>query len=311
MSFSPDLARPGKKFDRSVSMLAWGYNEEKLIGGFLEKALALMEAKVEDFEIIFVNDGSADRTGEIAASWAAKDRRIKVVTHPRNMNVGYACRTAVSMASKEFLFWETVDWSYDLSNIRIFLELLKHFDVVQCVRSPPFRRMSYIPILRSIYRIRSRSDNVKAALISLTNYYVLRILYGVAFQDFQNVTFYPTKLAQSLDLYGTSSFINPELLIKAYMSGARFIEVPVRFFPRTAGKAMGTAPRAILRSVRDIFTNWFKWGASIRRQNLTGQFQPIRRVSEPFLLDDEVLFLVLPLFKEYRPRPAHGEMDGQ
>ncbi|MGD8564505.1 MAG: hypothetical protein PVG03_18335, partial [Desulfarculaceae bacterium] len=216
-------------------------------------------------------------------------------------NVGMACRTAIRHASKEFLFWETVDWSYDLTHVRIFLELLRYYDVVQGVRSPPFKRLSYIPVLRTIYRVRKRSDNVVAAVVSLTNYYLLRLLYWAPFQDFQNITFYPTKLVQSLDLVGRSSFVNPEMLIKAYATGVRFLEVPIKFIPRTAGEAKGIKLPAVLRSVRDIFGNWLKWGLKLNLNLPRSKGRRIYNVSEPFFLEDEVLPLVLPLFREYRP----------
>ena len=56
----------GQPFDRSVSLLAWGYNEESLIEDFLKRAVELLENTVSDFEVVFVNDGSSDQTGEIA-----------------------------------------------------------------------------------------------------------------------------------------------------------------------------------------------------------------------------------------------------
>ncbi len=291
------------KFDRSVSLLAWAYNEEELIGGFLEKAVALLEANVQDWEIVVVDDASRDRTPAILAEYAARQPRLKVVTHAKNLNVGWACRTAVKSASKDYLFWETVDWSYDLSNLRVFLELLKHFDVVQGVRPTPIRLLSHIPLLRSIYRVKSRSDNLPAAVVSLTNYYLLRILYGLNFHDFQNVTFYPRALVQSLDLEGTSAFVNPEMLIKAHAAGARFLEVPIHFIKRQAGEAKGIKPQAVARAVKDVFFNWYNWGLQLRLGRGRGRTttHAIRRVAEPFFLSDEVLALALPLFKEYRP----------
>ncbi len=258
------------KFERPVSMLAWGYNEEELVEGFLDRALALLERTATDYELVFVDDGSTDRTGEILADYARREPRLRVITHATNLNVGLACRTAVAAAQKEYLFWQTVDWSYDLTYLRIFLELLKHFDVVQGIRPAPERLLSHIPVIRSIYRIKSRSDTFGKAVVSLSNYYLLRLLYGVKFHDFQNITFYPTALAQSLPLVGKSSFVNPELLLKAHARGARFLEVPIHFIPRQQGEAKGTKPRTIIRSVRDVFGNWLAWGLKLRLQRTPG-----------------------------------------
>jgi hypothetical protein len=51
-------------------------------------------------------------------------------------------------------------------------------------------------VLRSIYRIRRRSDTLYKAVISLANYYILRILFGVRFHVFQNITFYPIRMVR-------------------------------------------------------------------------------------------------------------------
>jgi len=282
-------------------MLAWGYNEEELVEDFLDRAFALLENTVNDYELVFVNDASTDSTGRILAEYARREPRLRVITHETNLNVGFACRTAIAAARKEFLFWQTVDWSYDLTHLPIYLELLHYFDVVQGIRPAPERLLSHIPVVRSIYRIKSRSDTLQKAIISLSNYYLLRLLYGVKFHDFQNVTFYPTALAQSLTLEGRSSFINPELLIKTHALGSRFIEVPIGFIPRQKGEAKGTKWKTVMRSVRDVFGNWIKWGLNLRleRRRLHRPDQ-IFRVSQPVYLDEEVLHLIVPLFKCYR-----------
>jgi glycosyltransferase involved in cell wall biosynthesis len=289
------------KFDRSVSLLAWGLNEEDLVEGFLDRAFALLEKEVIDYEVIFVNDGSTDNTAKILDAYCRNEPRLKIINNSQNVNVGISCRRAIQAASKEFLFWQTVDWSYDIDELRIYLELLKYYDVVQGIRPVPERLLSYIPVLRSIYRIKGRSDNLWKAIISLSNYYVQRILFGVHFHDFQNVTFYPTKFAQSLDLRATTPFLNPEMLIKAYYRGARFIEVPISFIPRSMGEAKGTKVVTVLCTITDILKHWLCWGWKIRFLRAKRQtLGVIQRVARPIHLPDEVLQLVIPLFKKFR-----------
>jgi glycosyltransferase involved in cell wall biosynthesis len=288
------------KFDRSVSMLAWGYNEELLVESFLKRAVELLDSTTNDWEIVFVDDCCTDRTPAILSAFAAHERRLRIIRHDRNQNVGIALRTAIANARNDYLFSQTVDWSYDLSNLRIFLELLKHFDVVQGVRPVPVRLLSYIPVLRSIYRVRQRSDSFYKAVISLGNYYILRILFGVQFHDFQNITFYPTRVAQALPLVGRTSFTNPEMLFKSYYQGLRFIEVPIRFLPRTRGIPKGTRLSAVIRAIIDTARNWLAWGLAHRCRARTSARSRISRVAEPFRLDQSVLRLILPLFDDFR-----------
>lgn len=288
------------KFDRSVSMLTWGYNEEELVGEFLDRAIELLENSVADWELIFVDDGSTDCTGEIVQARVRLEPRLRLITNPKNLNIGLSARKALAAASKEYLFWQTVDWSYDISRLRIYLELLKHFDVVTGVRPTPERILSHIPLVRSVYRVKGRSDNLKATLVSLGNYYAVRFLFGIPLHDVQNVGIYPTRLIHGMDLKGQSSFLGPEIIAKAMAGGARYIEAPIPFLARTAGQSKGIKASAIYRSIYDLVTSWIAWGWRLRPVVSGMGKKNLRRVSAPFFLDEDIVRLVAPLLKLYR-----------
>jgi glycosyltransferase involved in cell wall biosynthesis len=254
------------KFERSVSLLCWAYNEELLIYEYLEKAIKLLDLVVDDYEIILIDDGSTDGTYKIAKEFQKRNSKIKIFRNRQNLNVGVSCIRAIKEASKEYLFWQTVDWSYDISNLRIFLELLKSYDIVQGVRRKPVKvKLKYIkPFvallkLFGIKHITKRADTISKAIISVINYILIRVLFKIPLSDFQNVTFYPTKWIQSIEFESNSSFTNPEGLIKSYWQGKTIKEVPINFIPRKKGKAKGTNFKAMLNSIRDIFKFWFKW----------------------------------------------------
>lgn len=254
------------KFNKSVSLLSWAYNEEDSIKEFLQRALDLMDSAVEDYEIILIEDGSTDRTYEIAKSFQEKNPRLKIFKNEKNLNVGISSQRAIQLASKEYLFWQTVDWSYDISNLREFLDYLKTYDIVQGVRRKPvevkakfLKPIIAIPKLFGIKHLTRRSDTVWKAIVSVINYILIRILFRIPLSDFQNITFYPTKWIQSVKYEAKSSFTNPEGLIKSYWNGMSIKEVPIAFIPRKTGKAKGTKIEAIINCVKDIFRLWFKW----------------------------------------------------
>jgi glycosyltransferase involved in cell wall biosynthesis len=246
--------------------LCWAYNEEGLIAGYLRRANELLRRTVEDYEIVVVDDGSTDRTPAILKEMAQEIPSLRVVTNETNRNVGYSCRCAIMAAGKEYLIWQTVDWSYDITMLRAFLELLKTHDVVAGVRRAPVQQANRIHrvtwgLLRlfGIRHITRRSDTIPKALVSVINYLLVRALFRVPLSDFQNLCIYPTRLIQSMEKEAESSFLNPEMLMKAYWSGYSIVEVPISFIPRQAGQAKGTQFRAICASVRDIFRLWVKW----------------------------------------------------
>jgi len=256
------------RFERSVSWLCWAYNEEQLIGDYLVRANEMLRKTVEDYEIIVVDDCSTDRTNEIVRAIAAEIPEIRLLRNDRNRNVGYSSQRAIKSAAKEYLLWQTIDWSYDISMLRVFLELLKEYDVVAGVRLRPVdeanRRWAPLLFFVNLFGIKHvtrRSDTVRKAFVSIINYLLIRTLFRVPLSDFQNVVFYPTRLIQSIDYESNSSFANPEGLIKSYWRGASIVEVPISFIPRKAGTAKGTRAGAIARSVVDIFRLWFRWCA--------------------------------------------------
>ncbi len=255
-----------KTFNKSVSLLTWAYNEEETMETFLKKATELLDSTVEDYEIILIEDGSSDRTYQIAKEFQEKNPKLKIFQNECNLNVGISSQRAIQKASKEFLFWQTVDWSYDISNIHIFFEYLKSYDVVQGVRRKPTQAgiglLKYFAVVFDLIankHLFERSDSISKAFVSLINYFIIRVLFRIPLSDFQNVTFYSTKWIQSVSKEAKSSFANPELLIKSYWSGKSIKEVPIRFIPRKRGEAKGTKIASILKAFSDIIRLWFKW----------------------------------------------------
>jgi glycosyltransferase involved in cell wall biosynthesis len=254
------------KFDRGVSLLCWAYNEEANIRNYLERAVRLMDETVEDYEIVLIDDGCTDRTYELAAKFAETNPRLKIYRNERNLDVGISSQRAIQRASKEFLFWQTIDWCYDISSLREYLEYLKEYDIVQGARRKPVEvRIKVLkPIvalvkLFGMKHLTRRSDTIPKAFISLINYLLIRILFRLPLSDYQNVAFYPTNWIRSVKYESKSSFANPEGLIKSYWAGKSIKEVPINFVARNQGEAKGTRIKSIMASVQDIFSLWFKW----------------------------------------------------
>ena len=266
--YTMEYARSLPRFDRSVSWLCWAYNEEELIEEYLLRANDLLRNTVEDYEIVVIDDCSTDRTNAMVKGLQERIPQIMLIRNEQNLNVGLSSQKAIQSATKEFLLWQTIDWAYDITLLRVFLELLKSYDIVAGVRRAPVVVADNIrwlkPVLTlgrlfGINHITRRSDTVSKALVSLINYILIRVLFRVPLSDYQNVVFYPRRLIQSITYESKSSFGNPEGLIKAYWQGARIVEVPISFIPRQKGEAKGTKPKAIFSSVSDIFRLWWRW----------------------------------------------------
>jgi glycosyltransferase involved in cell wall biosynthesis len=101
-----------------LSILMPVYNEEDRIADALKQALAVDYPC--DTELVIVDDGSRDRTGEILA--AADDARLRVITHARNAGKGAAIKTAVDSAEGDYMVILDADLEYDPQDIPKLLE---------------------------------------------------------------------------------------------------------------------------------------------------------------------------------------------
>ena len=88
-----------------VSVIVVAYNAEKYLKACLE---SIKRQSYEDFELIFVDDGSSDRTGEIAKKWAAKDSRIRFFAQ-NNSGVSKARNFAMDQSKGEYLAFIDAD----------------------------------------------------------------------------------------------------------------------------------------------------------------------------------------------------------
>lgn len=266
--YTLDWCNAQPKFRPGLSLLCWAYNEDLLIEDYLRRANAMLKQYAEDYEIVVVDDCSTDKTNQIVQELIEEIPQIRLLRNETNRNVGYSSQRAIKSAEKEFLFWQTIDWSYDLTLLRAFLHMLETHDVVAGVRRAPVQvvdRFWFIKPVRGllllfgIKHITRRSDTIRKAFVSIINYCLIRILFRVPLSDFQNVVFYSSNLIQSVEYESNSSFSNPEGLLKTHWKGASIVEVPISFLPRQKGVAKGTRLSAIISSISDVFRLWFRW----------------------------------------------------
>lgn len=227
-----------------LSVLIPAYNEEAGLERGVEAVRSKLEALHLDAEILVVDDGSRDRTGQIADDLAARHPQLRVFHHAVNRGIGAGFLTGIQQARGEWLVLIPADLAMDLDELRKYLDAAPHADIVVGVCS-----------VHGDYTLFRR-------LVHWANIRLIQILFGMTEQQFQYINLYRMSALREIEIeYWRSAFFHAEVMIKAKALGRRFVEVTVRYVPRATGHATGARGRLIARTVRDIFHFWLRWVA--------------------------------------------------
>lgn len=218
----------------SLSVFFPAYNEEAIIEKTVRDANDAVAALVDDYEIIVVDDGSADRTAEIVQRIAAGNPRVRLARHARNRGYGAALRTGFASARKDLVFFSDADGQFDLRELPQTLDLIQSTPVV------------------AGYRIK-RSDPVHRLIIARTYRTIVRLVFRLRVRDIDCAwKMFRRDVLADLGLESDGAFISSELLIKLDRRGVPIVECGVHHYPRTTGASKGATPKVIVKTMRDI-----------------------------------------------------------
>jgi len=222
-------------------MVVPALNEDELVDEFLEKSIRDLSAVTNDWEIVFVDDGSTDKTVEYAQAWANKYPQINIISLGRNLGNGANVEVGFQHATKEVVFNNTVDAFFNTEDLEWIVPHLEQYDSI------------------SGYRSDLSANNPYQKLLTLGNLTLIRTLFPLKLKAYQTVQFHRRSLFEQIQIEGRSSFVSPELLIKAHYLGYSIGEVEVKFHPRLKGTAKGGGLKHVVRTFRDMMKFWFKW----------------------------------------------------
>lgn len=201
-----------------LSVIVPVYNERENLEPFRQSLLAALEQTGTDWEVVFVDDGSTDGSGDSLRELAARDRRIKLVQFGRNFGQTAAMAAGFDHAEGGILITIDADMQNDPADIPAILAKLRDgYDVVSCWRRQ--RRDRWLT-----RRLPSAIANRLVSWIS-----------GVRLHDYGcTLKGYRAEIMHHVRLYGEMHRFIP---IYASWAGARVAEIPVRHHPRTRGKS--------------------------------------------------------------------------
>jgi len=228
-----------QKIAGGVSVVLPALNEQDNIQDAVLDAKAALARFAEHYEIIIVDDGSTDRTAEIAEQMARNDPGIRLVRHEKNLGYGAALAHGFKAARLAWIFFTDADRQFRMAEIEKLVPFLAESKMVV-----GFREKRQDPLLRKIYG---------AVFSRLVNF-----LFGLAGKD-TNCAFkiFERSIIAGYEFQSPGALVNAELLALAKSKGIEPVQVPVSHFPRRAGSQTGGSLRVVVRAARELCHLYF------------------------------------------------------
>ena len=223
-----------------LSVFFPAYNDSGTIASLVITALKTARRLTDDLEVIIVNDGSADRTAEIADELARAYPEVRVVHHERNRGYGGALRSGFAAATRDLIFYTDGDAQYDPAELEALWGALR--DNVDLVNG---------------YKI-SRSDPLHRIVIGRVYHHTVKLLFGLSVRDVDcDFRLMRRSIFDRVSLHKNSGVICLEMMKKIEDAGYRIAEVPVHHYHRAYGRSQFFNFKRLFRTSIDVFKLWF------------------------------------------------------
>jgi len=219
----------------SLSAFFPAYNEERNVPVMVDRMTAVLPRVSDDYEIIVVDDGSADGTGAVADELAARDSHVRVVHHPTNRGYGGALKSGFAASRKAYVFFTDGDGQFDVAELDRLLPFVPEYDVVVGYR---------------LDRVEGGLRKLNAALWNG----LVRVLFGIPVRDVDCAfKLFKREVFDVVRIEAEGAMISTEMLARAVRADFRIHEVGVHHFERKHGKPTGANPVVILRAFYELF----------------------------------------------------------
>lgn len=229
-----------QKLELSVFFPA--YNEEANLKNTVTEAIKVLEKLTGRWEVIVVDDGSKDKTAEIADSLAKQLPNVRVIHHKQNRGYGAAFKSGVYSAKYKWIAFTDSDGQFDFKEITKLIEKQKESNADLIIG---YYLKRAVPFVREVNTFFWET--------------LVFIMFGLRVRDIDcGFKLISKKVIDTIPKLESErgAFISSEFLIKAKKAGFKIVEVGVHHYPRRAGQATGASLRVIIKSFIDLARLW-------------------------------------------------------
>ena len=211
------------------------YRDEKTVKTVAMKSLKVLSDIASKYKVIIVDDGSPDKSGEIADKLAAEYPEIISIHHEKNLGYGVALQSGFKYSlDYDWICFTDGDNQYDVNELYHLSKLFHHYELIVTFRYSKiygtFRIfMSYVynSLIRWLFKSHLRDHNCG-----------LKVIRSSVIKD--------------MKLISTSPFIGAEIIINSMVRGYPIGEVGIKTYPRTFGESSVMSIRHVATSIRDM-----------------------------------------------------------
>ena len=226
---------------RSVSAMFPCYNDAQTIEGLVDQVYAALTPLVPVVEVIVVNDGSSDGSGELLDTMTTDRPWLHVVHHPHNRGYGQALISGFGAARNDWIFYTDGDAQYDAREAAVLVPLAtSSIDIVQG------------------YKV-GRGDPWYRKAIGRFYHHVVKLMFGLRVRDTDcDFRLFRRRLFTDAGLTSSTGVICVEMMFRFQHGGARFVQAPVHHYFRPHGSSQFFRLPAIARSVLQLLSLWWR-----------------------------------------------------
>ncbi len=225
---------------KSISITFPLYKDKRTVKKMIHRSIKVLKETKKKYEIIIVDDGCPEKSGEVARKYSKKLKNVYVIFHKKNLGYGAAVKTGLKKCKSEWIFQTDGDAEYDVNDLKKLLKASKNSDLVITYRFKKKYRTSRI-IISWVYNI------------------ILRFLFKTKFKDISTGSRLIKKsLINKIKLTSNSPFVGAELAIKTKYRGYKVNEIGIHTYPRTFGTGSSVSLKNIVLTIKDMIKLYFK-----------------------------------------------------
>ncbi len=227
----------------SVSFIVPALNEERVIDTVVRQIWSIVEDSLTNYEVILIDDGSTDRTGQIMDRLATELARVRVIHHEKNKGLGASYRRGVEAAQLDYVMMLCGDGGLPATSLPPILEKIGSADMI-------------LPYITNLRRIKTPSRYA----VSRTYTMLLNAVSGYRLNYYNGLPVHRRKLLNEIEITSTGFGFQGEIIVKLLKSGCSFAQVGV------PGAEMTRSSSAFrLKNVVNVGTTLFKLVWELKR----------------------------------------------